>query len=770
MLLFALYVLTPIRGAIAKDDVQVSDRLIYLNESLVGAYATCVHPEDGALYLDETFFERVKLQRFPSPLICEGRSFWRAKVILEKLDGQGMGKAKVSSSDYEQPMGKETPTSYASSLIPVGSPVNLFALQHEVGFWYEQTKTTNMTLGLSGRRYSSVGLFALDGYASTVNGQFHGYLRDASWRRTFPEKGFSARLGLNTINNIGTSTTLYGLVLESNKNIRPLNEVRTIQGFADVPGKIQIRARGILIKEVPISAGYYNLPLSDLTSNASSNGQYALTLVDDSGREVRTWNEFIPMTPQLLPIGEANWKLFLGQVKSNSVMNKVSLSGADNIGAGLLYRYGINKYLTGELSTIIGKSVRGNGLVFDFVPAPWLSLSAGSGRSIGVNSTMPARNAYWGVDLHTESMAWYSGYTQQNCILINSSTGNEHVCKNLRHSLQFQAGRLGRLSFLTSSSIDSRPKSSSIGFSWSFAAPKGWGVSIYGSKQRTDNVHSFVIGLMGTVALDKGHLMSSISMNGSDSSNEIKSYSTSYTQATNNETQYSMGADVSQQPYRGPIASFNGFVNYRPWHGAYQTNVRVRNDGSYSVGFNETGALVVVNNNIVPLRTAEGGIAVLRLNGLGNRTVEDNNGIIKSITNAEGYAAVSAYVQGATSSLRVAAEELPTNIKLPNVLVGRNPDPWTATYWEPSVRKVRQGWLKLVYESGNSVPTGSMLDLTEPAYVLESGEVFIEDLPDDVASVLVKTPGNRSRCKVQLPPSLELRAQYKTEIPTLFCN
>jgi len=764
-----LFSLVFFQRAFARETLHGSDTLVYLNESLVGIYEICVHPEDKTLYLEGSFFERVRLQKLSDNLICDGRPFWKTKVRMERFGGQNMVKAQVTQLDYERTPQEGASIPYESSLVPVGPPMSLFALQHETGFWFEQTKMTSMTLGLSGKRYSPFGLFMVDGYASAVNGQFQGYLRDASWRRNFPEKSVSARFGLNIINNIGVSTTLYGLVLESDRTNRPLNEVRSMQGFADVPGRIQIRVKGVLIKEVPISAGHFNLPLSELTSGSSGNGQYAITLVDDSGREVRSWNEFMPITPRLLASGEADWKVFLGKIRNNADVNKLTLSGLDNIGTGFLYRYGINKYLTSELTTTIGKSSHGGGLALDFIPTPWLAISSGEGRFLGVNSNKPKRSTYWGVDLHTDRVSWYSGYTQQSCSISNSSIGGENVCKNLRHSLQFQAGRIGRLSFLTSSSIDSRPVSSSIGFNWSLGSLRRWDISIYGTKQRTENDKSLVFGLMVTIPLDGAHLLSSINMNGTDNHSRTDSLSTSYTRAISNEMQYSMGADVIQQPFKESKASFSGSANYRPWYGVYQANVRVRNDGSYSMGMNETGGLVMLNSHVVPTRTVESGVAVFRLSGLSNKTVEDNNGNIKSVTDHDGYAAVSAYGPGVTPLLKVAAEELPTNIKLPSLLVGRNPDTWTATYWEPEVRNVRQGWLRLIYKSGDAVPIGSVLNIGDPAYVLENGEVYVEDLPHEVTSVSVTTPGDRSRCLIQLPFGIELKTQYSARVPTLLC-
>lgn len=758
------------QGAVSETDIQVSDRLIYLNESLMGAYATCVRHGDDSLYLEGLFFERVKLQKLPDGLICEGRPFWKAKVKIERLDGKNIGRAHVSPSDYEPQAPRETSISSELRQTPLGSPINVYALQHETGFWFEQTKMTNITLGISGKKYSPFGLFTLDGYASNANGRSFGFLRDASWKRSFPEKRFTAKFGLNVVNNTGAATTLYGLVLESEEHRRPRDEVRSIQGFADVPGRIQIRARGVLIKEIPISAGYYSLPLSHLTSNASDNGQYALTLVDDSGREVRTWNEFIPVTPQLLPTGEANWKLFFGQIKNSTRSNNIRLTEINNIGTGFLYRYGINKYLTGELSTTLGKYSHARGLSFDLIPTAWLSIGAGQNRSIEKDFVNPKKNGYWGINLHSEHASWYSGLTQQSCPASNFPIGEESICRNIRHSLQVPAGRAGRLSFLRSSSIDSRPISSSFGFNWSVPVAKGWGISLYGTEQRTDNNRSFVLGLIATIALDKAHLMNSISLNNSDNHNAMRSYSTSYTNTANNETQYSMGADITKQPYGQSTTNINSSVNYYPWHGAYQANVRIKNDGSYSLGLNESGGLIFFDENIITTRTVENGLAVLRLKGLSNRTVEDNNGIVKSVTNQDGYAVIPMYGTNITPSLRVAAEEIPNNIKLPNVLVGRNPDPWTATYWEPEVKNVRQGWIRLIFKAGNVVPTGSVLNLGEHVYVLENGEVFLEDLPNDITSILVTIPRSRERCIVQLPADLELRPQYNATMSTLQCN
>lgn len=760
-------------GASAAGPTEPTQRLVYLNSELVGLYTVCMPGEGNEVYLSAEFFEKVRLRRSGASLGCQGQTFFKPSVPFLRIDARQTVSASVQPSDYETDADTPDPdgapgtagmdASATAGTAGPGTMVGASVLQHEVGLWRNPDGTINSTLGLAGRQYSGQGLFSLEGYVSSSAGRTQGYLSDASWKKNFPELGVYGRLGVNTFASTGSTTTLYGLVVGTDDVASAANTAQSIDGFADVPGRIQIRSRGTLVKEIAVPAGFFRIPASGLPYSPGAPGQYTLSLVDDSGRVVRTWDVFLPVGAQMLRPGTSNWKVFGGQIETDQV-RRTLMSGPRNVGAGFVYRRGITPTVSAETSGIVGERTHGAGLEADYVPLPWLTVNGGATRYWG---DVLGSSAFTGVDLHAAHLGVYTGYTRQSCNTQYFGTEvSRGQCQNLLTNAYASFEGLGRLSLLRRATLGGSPRASSVGFNWTPPAWKRVSLSLYGTRQEYDGSPSYSFGLMANISLDRGTLSNTASFAGRSSS----TYSTSYLVADARNNQYSLGADVSRST-SNTTGDLRASAQTSPWFGTYQANAMVNNRGQVSLGLNESGALLMAQGEPMFTRQSDTGFAVVHLKDLGGMTLEDGSGVVRAVTNRDGYAAVPAS-RGDAPQLKVSADEMPDGVDIRGALLGRVTDDWTATLWKPEVRYVNHGWIRLRFPAGNALPMGSMLILEneEPAYVLGNGEVFVPNLPAQPLEAQVRMPGDTGRCAVRFPGELKLGQSYAPQMPEFVCT
>ncbi|WP_155740369.1 hypothetical protein [Burkholderia territorii] len=757
----AISISSQIFAATTSIQVLRTDRLVYINNELAGVYAVCVRPGSQDYYFSNEFYNDVRVQRSDQILECDGQSYWKPLISFVANGATGTLSGAAKPSDYVREADAVTNEQTNFSVDwPPGSLSSASVFQHQVGLWRDPAGGVNTTLNLSGKQYSPAGLFAVDGYLSSQNGRFQGYLSDASWKRNYPQLGLSSRVGVNTFSSSGTSTTLYGAVLGTNDDAVLANTTQTLDGFADVPGRLQIRSGGTLVREVPVSAGFFQIPAVGLPVTGGAMGQYTLTLIDNAGRVVRTWDAFVPVGTNLLRPGGNNWRIFAGQIEG-SLTRTSMLSGPRNLGGGFVYRRGLTSTLTAEISALLAEHVRGAGTSADFVPASWISFSGGATKYWG--NVLPS-TAFVYTDLHSTYAGANVGYTSQDCNsqYYGSKVGNR--CQNLRTSIYLAYAPLGRLTVLRTATIGASPRAESLGLNWATPNFGRVSLSVYGTRQAYEGSASYSAGILATISLNRGTMTDGATFTGNTST-----YTSSYTVTDTRDNQYTLGADVTHNA-TNTTGDLRASVQHSAWHGIYQGNSVVTNRGDVTLGVTETGALVMSDGVITPTRISDQGYAIVHLQDLPNVTLEDGIGVSRAVTNHDGYAVLPAARDG-LQDLRVAPEDIPDGLNVRSALVGKVSDDWSAMLWTPSVRHVNHGWIRLMRPNGDPLPMGSMLRFgdEEPDFVLGHGELFASDLPIDPRDIEVRMPGDTSRCTVHFPGSIKLQQNYASDMPEFVC-
>lgn len=746
----------------ASGSTELVERLVYINSKLVGYFDICMN-EAGEAFLPESFFERVTLRKNSSALACKGRSYWKTNVRFVRNDARNTLTGEAVMDDYvsEKSSQKDNLNDRASK--PINNIVNAFALQHALGLWHDTTGNANATLGISAREYTTSGLFGVDAYLAADKTQgFNHYITNVSWKRDFPSHGISAAFGLNSIALAGNGVRIYGLIFGSNQNQQNASAAQSIDGFAETPGRIQVRVGGTLVKDVPVSAGYFSISTASLPQTSGASGNYSLSLIDDSGRLVRTWDVFVPIGAQLLRAGGTDWKVFSGQIETQYNSNKL-VSGPRNLGSGVSYKRGLSTNVTAEISAFAAERAKGAGVALSYAPYPWLSMTGGTSKQWGDIAML---NSFGGVDLHSEHLGASASYQVQQC-----STGyvfSSQTCANLRLQAYLYQSTLGRLQWVGTTSVGGSPRSSSIGLNWSLPNIGRINLSIYGTRQTYVGARASVsAGLLASIPFGNAQLTTSVNVSNSNSS----AYSTAYSTTDVNNNQYLIGADVNKNS-SDTSSLLRASVTQNPWFGSYQFYAQMSPRSGGSVAFNETGAVLYTQSELLLSKQSDDGFAVIRLAELPNISLTGNTGTILGVTNSRGYAAIPR-VYGGQQSLDVSADEVPDDIRISRPLVDIQQRQWSATAWHPTVKRVKHGWIRLVLPDGTPVKLGSFFKFSEInslTYVLEDGSTYIDDLPAGQNDVDIHYPGNVSRCTASIPEKIRLEQNLSKNLPSVICN
>lgn len=766
-------------AAPAAEPTRVSERVVYVGREMVGLFSVCQSAAHEALYLDADFFNAVRLKKLGEPLSCQGRLFYRPEAALAPVNALGTLTLQPQQSDYDstrvveaeapKPAGPSEPEQFTRATV----------LQHNASFWHDRSGL-DLTLGLNARHFTEdSGLFVLDGYASSANGRTQGFLANLGWRQHYPEQGLDARFGVNSLALSGSAVRSYGLLLGSDDQALQANSTQSLEGFSEVPGKLVVRANSVIVKELPIAAGYFSVPLGSGTAVAGANGQYELSIVNDSGQVVRSWSVFVPAAAQLLRPGRANWQLFVGSVQGVNTPASRPLAGRFDLGLGGSYRYGLFDKMSIELSGFVAQRNQGLGSSFVAVPSEFASLSGGFTKNQG---ELSHSSAYATLDLHRGNFGSSLGYSRQSCgsppplggAGVSGGDGGPGAnsayalyslsCRQLRTSLYVNTAGFGRITLLSQRALGASPLGSSRGLSYTFPMLGRLALSVFGTRQSYLGGSSYALGLQASLPMDGGHVSQSLSKGSSGSATS----STTFSSTRSDGVQQSITADVTPGQPASTALRLNASVSR--WDGSYQGNARLDRTGALTVGASESGALVFTQGQVLRSGVSEDSYAVVRLKGMAHVALEDGSGRVQGRTNAEGYAAVPS-VARAEPRLRVNAAEVADNLLVAEPLVLKLSVGWKTSYREPEVRRVMKGWVRLMLTPEQPVPLGSVFRLpgSETLIVLDQGDVFVPDAPRSAQAVLVYLPGSAARCEAQFEAGLALSTDYNQPKPTVRC-
>lgn len=792
--LLALTLCTAALGAAAQGtagDTQSgheTERFIYLNGSLTGLFKVCTRDGDPVVYLSEAFFEQSKLLKGAVSMTCGGKRYDNATVSFSRNDAAATMTATATAADFAKTV-NAIATERKDSVnpnAPKGEVTQASVLQHSLGAWANSSGAISATGSVVGSYFASMGLLSINGYASVADGAVQASVNDLGWKRAFAEQGLNAYVGVNTVSAFGTSRTLKGLLVETDETRSEQGHERVIEGFADAPGTIVVKQRGAVLGEFEVPAGAFRLPLASLHGGSSGGmATYTLSLVDAQGKTVREWEYFMPPGTRLLSAGATLWRVYLGQ--SNSEASSGLHLGGGRLAAGGAVMRGVTKDLTVEAAVELGPGSAAAALTLNYVPADWIAFSAS--QTLARGPSLPSRTSYAAVDLSQDHVGVTLGVARNPCTVAAAAAGastspaaaastpsisvasvaptTSAACTAARLGAYVGASWLGRVALQYANSGTPGSSGASTGFSWTLPTIGPVAISLYGSRSALFGARTTSYGISASLPLGSGQLINTYTASGPGTGNLASNWQGS----GGRELQYSIGAEW---PVQGQASggALRGSASLNPWHGNYQASATVDRGGRVEVGLNEAGALVVSNGEWLISKQSDQGYAIVRLQDLPQVSLESQDGRRQTVTNANGYAVLPASSGGAPA-VRVAADEIPATMQTPETLIGEPAQKWQATLWEPRVRHVNRGWIRLLREGGQAVPIGSGIFFAngaQPAYVLDGGDTFIEDLPADQRRLEVRFPIGMGHCYADLPSPLVLSAQFRSNKPSFNCT
>lgn len=750
---------------------EVMERSIYINRRPVGVFPVCTTSGSAQVFLPRSFYRTVMLKRSWETIDCEGAVFTRPRLGFERDDGRLLLSATATPEDYtDESEDDAARSSAAAPARPVPSAATTATvLQHDLGLWASSAnRTANLSASLQASHYADLGRLEASGSFSVDSGRFRGTFSNLGLQRYIPEWQANLAIGARTVNAAQQSLSLYGVLLESDDLAvgAPLRVERVLEGFTDVPGKLSVHAGGVLLREVPVPAGRFSIPVSSLGSVRNNSGDFTLTLHDASGAVVRKWDMFVPYQNSLLRAGDSTWKIFAGQMGRTGLARSRHALDPSSPGVGAVYQRGLNASTTAEWLASLAQDGGRVGMSLYHVPVSWMSVSAAAGKVWRRKGESPPASFTLEADFRGETLGAGMGVSSRGCEADSVMRRHLGRCTSAWVRARANLDALGTVSAFAEQSLGGAGDTSSQGIGWDLPALGRSSVSLYANRTTSRRGESsYSVGATLTLPLDKGSIRSSVRHNGSGSSMASATYlgqrGPDLSYALGAQTQLSAGERSSQ---------LSGSVQYTPWFGAYGANLQLDRRGAF-LGLNESGTLVWTEGQLLVTRAGgEDSLAVIRAPEARGVQVE-RAGQPQAVTNSSGYAAVFVG-RGDQAELKLAASELGEDIKVGTHVVGKVERRWTAALWMPEVRKVNRGWMRLTLATGVAVPPGSLVHLAgaEPSVVLDDGEVFIEELPRGTSHAQVLLPGNVARCDVKFgAAALELKSS-SIDMPDFICN
>lgn len=739
-----------------------SDRFVYVNDRLVGLFDVCTNSTElNRSYFGEGFFERVGLRAASESIECDGKRFFMLTIpVLRNEAARTLRIDGVAEKDFARfvDSGRNDDESASQgsngrSKIPHGEPILLPQLAHSVSAWGDSSNRLTLAAQLDGHLFTENGMFLAEGSFASDNGATSSQLRNIGWKRHLAQWDADASIGVLSPQLVSSGLSITGAMLTSDAGSEQASMIRRIEGFAEVPGRIQIRSGGVLLKEFPVPVGNFSVPTPPSQSNI-----YTLTLVDESGAAVRSWESFVPNATRALAGGAQRWGAFAGQINTEFNSNGFSLQ-SDNLGAGGYLRRGMGAGLTLEGSAYSSALSWGSGVGFDYEALPWLSFYGSTTKSRTINQlTVSSHNigasaSYEGVGANLSLLNTDCYVATGAMVGLSAFDAERSRCTSAQAGGVFRLGKSSSLSLRRTDNITG-PSLASTSLQFTTSLNPNIALSTYGSQTIQSGYSNYSIGLTLHVSLGAGQFSSGYQSSGPNTDSATLNYSDSI----DKELRYNISAMTPLGDSRMG-SHVGGGMHYMPWYGIFSANVNQSSTGATTVGLSESGAVALVDGYLLPTRPSASGYAVIKLPDLPNTAIEDSAGYRKAVTNEAGLA-VLPVTRGETHTLHVAAEDLPLDLKMSTSLMGVAKEDWQALAWKTVTQQVRPGWARLVKKgSGAAVQIGSMIRLEgvdEPSYVLNDGEVYFSDLPAMIASFEVRYPGDEGRCVVIPAAKMEL--------------
>lgn len=347
-------------------DFERGTTAVYLHGKYIGYLDFCSPKNNKQVYLEHQIVALMGLDASQT-VICDNKIFAkieRAVLVVSFPVGQRIEIKDISIKPAYQikHITKADPViEYAP--YEIAHPIKL---DYVAGLNYLGPKNEQAWLGAELMHFRAGGLFqlSLNTQANRQEG-LTGRISRGLYQRQF-NNSLDLSVGLNS-GGIGVSNQKreWGLSLrKTSKPIAVANTDRLFSTYVIEPGTLKVYARGLLINEIAVDTGFYETTVAALVSGSGTSANTVqIEHVNSSGLVTYQWELQVSPSTLLLPQGESDYKVYLGQVELSDTGNgraqyrpafaltyKHGLhedwtAGIDFIHAGVYRKYSFNSVL-----------------------------------------------------------------------------------------------------------------------------------------------------------------------------------------------------------------------------------------------------------------------------------------------------------------------------------------------------------------------------------------------------------------------------------------
>jgi outer membrane usher protein len=724
---------------------------------------------DGALYLDEEEFARLRLRLPPTtPEIHDGQRYFAPAAIkgctVEIDEGRQRALISAPPSAFET-----THLNAAARQHPAVTPAALGAfLDYQVSAQRIADETSGGVLG-------ELGVFAGAGVlTNSMVGRYDDtdeqLIRlDTTYTREFPDRLETVSVGdaISDPGSWGNALRFAGVRWSHDFTLRPdlvTTPLLTAGGTATVPSSVDVFVNNQLASSNQVPAGPF---VVDRLPTVSGTGDVNVVVRDALGREQVITQSFYSST-SLLAQGLSQYSVDVGSVRNNYAL------ASDDYGTTLAegtYRRGITDYFTLETHAEYQA---------DYAHAAGMNAALGIGK-IGVLTLTAANGGDSG------GSGWLSGVGIERrgtrvSFVANSFLATSHFAQvgqalepdlRLRERDLLQTsldlGRAGALSlaFVRQTYRDS-PEQETVSLTHTLSLGRFGFLNLTVSRTHTPeavstvDLESAAAGLPGAGGLTvtsaaqnstSAYLLYVLPLS-SRRSASVQAIGGRGSGAPQNEVIGSIMQSPPIGPGSGYRLSASTAGNYdaewqQQWHAVDVQVEAARNDGIAGQNVYASGALVLLDGDLAATRNLNNSFAVVDVAGLPNVPVYVENQLTTQ-TDSSGKALLYNLRPYEANHISIQPEDLPLDTTIASTSTVLAPPSHSGVVARFPVERVRGGTFRLVTADGKAVPAGAVVKFNGNEFpVVLNGTVYVTGYDHGTAG---EASWESGRCVFRLDP------------------
>lgn len=548
---------------------------------------------------------------------------------------------------------------------------------------------------------------------------------ETTFTRDLPDNKLTFRLGDSTTRSgsLGRSVYFGGLQLSRNFGLSPgfiSQPLPVVTGLSSAPSTVELYINDALRQTSQVPTGPFaidNFPL------LTGNGQARIVVRDALGRETVLVQDFFSHA-QLLEQGLSDWSLEAGAVRKN--LGSSNADYGQRFASGL-WRYGIDKDLTIETRSELGRSTQGSALgVVRALPlgllgqlAMAVSNDASSGRGRQYLAGLAHTSLRHGFSLRSEGAS--RGYRQ-----IGQEANSLAYQRQLSASYTYTSGLSGSLGlgYARVNSYEQGPLST---YSANYSVRVGERASLSFNMVHVNGVPgataaSTSLGVSLLIPLEKQLTLSgSLSHRNGQTDGYL-----SASQGLSGETGLSWRTLAGQRTGRNYA---EGGLYYQGNRGLVTADVNA-SGAQQTVRLGAQGGLVAIDGQLFASRRIQDSFALVEVPGYADVGVGFQGNVLAR-TNKDGRALVPRLLPYQANSIRLDPSELPISAELDSIEQVVVPGNRNGVIVKFPVRSGRGALIKIVFDDEQPAPAGAEIELIgdkQDFFVARRGEAFVTGL------------------------------------------